>query len=483
MTRSRKDGHEIKLHFLGAAGRVTGSMHLIEYRGGDRTIRVIVDGGLTVENPRADYQNRLPKGVSPADIDLVVATHAHMDHTGLIPLLVRYGFRGPVIATGATCGLLNFMLADAAKLQEESASGSPPLYEQQDARQCISQLKKIEFNQQTEIASGVKLTALPAGHLLGAALMHFEIGSGAQKRRLTFMGNVGRPGEPLLETLAPLRFSDYIVTEATYGGQEHPVENARDVLCRYVLEAYDRAGRATSGGAGVIVIPAFSVGRGQVIMNDLSELMRQNRLPVMPVYVDSPMMDRATALHRAPQFRQLFNRRIQKSFASGLDPFSTPMQVENLTPAASRSLCRFTSTPFIVVSSSGMASGGRVLHHLRARLGQANCTVIFTGFQARETLGHKLTHLPEWRGDALPRVRVNGDEVPVRATINTIPHYSAHASHTDLINWFARLESNPRKVFVEHGEPERIEALANALCLKRGCNVETPKNRQSYLLE
>lgn len=351
--RNRTGASPIKLHVLGAAGAVTGSLNLIEYFEPDSVTRFLVDCGLTVEEPQADFLNRLPAGIKPSDINFVVISHAHIDHSGFLPKLVKDGFNGPVYLTQASADLLQFMLPDSGFLQEQAAdranarnrkrvpattSGAcaarqtggrtartKPLYTRQDAEQSLSRLRPLSYNHRHQLAANVAVTLTDAGHILGSAVVNLEIGKGAGKRTFSFSGNIGRYDAPLLSTLQPVHGADYVMVESTYGNKQHLHRDRLAALADIINRAYTRALRKDSHyGCGVIMIPSFAVGRAQVVLSDLRQLMQERRIPSIPVFVDSPMMIHATAVHR--KHEELFNTATRALFNAGIDPFTTPDQ-------------------------------------------------------------------------------------------------------------------------------------------------------------
>lgn len=523
---ARSGKPQIKLHVLGAAGGVTGSLNMFEYTDGRTTTRFLMDVGLTVENETADFQNRLPRGLKASDINFVVISHAHLDHSGYLPKLVKDGFTGKVYVTAATADLLAIMLPDSGFLQEEGArrfnrrnhrvatesygsranrsqaqeSGKTqgkgktrprqaradrqPLYTRQDAVYSLTRLASVPYDVRTELCDGVALTFTEASHILGAAVVNLEIGKGAHKRTFCFTGNVGRQRMPLLRDLAAVKVADYLMSESTYGDKLHLKRDRFTVLADIINQAHARAlNKHEKFGYGVIMIPAFAVGRAQVILNDLRLLMEAGRIPKIPVFVDSPMTIRATEVHRKHADR--LDLATSRMLAAGADPFATPRQTECLDRSASEALDQPQSEPIIIVGSSGMASGGRIVQHLKARLPGAQNTVVFIGYQGTGTLGSQLVgcKIDPCRSCA-EEVRIYGEPVHVRATIEFMGDYSGHADYSELVAWMRRFERRPKQTFLVHGDADALTSLQGHI--ERGLgwkNVVIPKPRETFILD
>lgn len=433
------------LTFLGGAHTVTGSKTLLD----TGHARVLVDCGLFQGHKELRLANWKPFPVDPDSIDAIVLTHAHIDHCGFLPRLYRLGYRGPVYATRGTGDLAAIVLPDSGHLQEEEAEyanrkgyskhhPAEPLYTEADARECLQLLQTVEFGEQRTVASGVDVTWTRAGHILGAASLHIE----ALDRKVVFSGDLGRSSHPLLRPPDPIGAADVVVIESTYGDTEHVDADADDVMARVV-------GDAASCG-GVVVIPAFAVDRTEVVLWHLDRLVARGEVPDIPIFVDSPMASRALATYReelgrrSPEFRpELFDREL---FAS-LDI------TETRTTEESKSL-NGRLGPFVIVSASGMATGGRVLHHLADRIGDGRNAVLLVGFQAPGTRGDKL------RGGAR-HIRMFGHEFPVSADVVSV-ELSAHADRSELLAWLATA-TGPASVLVNHGELDGSEGLAAAV--------------------
>ncbi|HEY9786883.1 MAG TPA: MBL fold metallo-hydrolase [Candidatus Obscuribacterales bacterium] len=524
----------VKLHVLGSAEQVTGSMMLFEYTDRERTTRFLLDAGMTVENEKADFQNRLPSGITPQDIDFVVISHAHIDHSGYLPRLYKLGFKGPVYTTHATRDLLEIMLPDSGFLQEEAArraneralkmakadagegarsegdkekSGKEgrrktkdarltvarvePLYTQRDAQESLSLIRGIEYDVRKQLAPEIFVTFTEAGHILGAAVVNLEMGSGKSKRTFCFTGNIGRARMPLLKDVAPVKAADYVMSESTYGNRLHEKRDRLEVLAGITNRAYERALKgSTKHGAGLILFPAFAVGRAQTVLNDLRQLMADGRIPEMKIYVDSPMTIRATEVHR--RHRELLNAETRALFAKGIDPFRTPGLVECMERAESEKLDQPMDKPAIIIGSSGMASGGRIVRHLLARLSGRQNTVVFVGYQGTGTLGQQLigkdarTALGgttvEPAAKHVRTVRIYGQPVKVYATIEFMSDYSAHGDYGDIIGWLSRFERRPKKTFLVHGDEDAMASLKARIEKVLAWDVSVPKPREVFIL-
>lgn len=501
----------LKLHVLGAAGAVTGSLNLFEYIERDRVTRFLVDVGLTVEDERADFMNRLPLGIKPSDIDFIIISHAHIDHSGYLPKLVKDGFTGPAYLTPASADLLNFMLPDSGFLQEEAVKRAnarnrknlpateggasdgvkargktpqrQPLYTQEHAKKSLQHLRPIPYHERRELAPNVAVTFTDAGHILGSAVVNLEIGSGSSKRTFCFSGNIGRYDMPLLAQLEPVRTADYVMVESTYGNKLHADRDRLPVLADIINRAYERAKeKHPKFGCGVIMIPAFAVGRAQVIMSDLRELMAAGKIPEVPVFIDSPMTIRSTAVHG--KYKEAFDGKTRSLMDANVDPFTTPDQTLCHDWQQSVALLEPQNKPIIIIGSSGMASGGRIVQHLQHRLPARQSTVVFVGYQGTGTLGQTLVGgLRDGNPAARPAtVRIGGKEVRVNATIEFMPDYSAHADYNDTLRWLRGFQRRPRNIFLVHGDADALEGLEGHVKNSLGWNVIVPKAKQEFVL-
>ena len=465
------------LQFWGAAQTVTGSMHLVEANGH----RLLLDCGMA--QGRRQEANKL-NSEFPFDvkgIDAVVLSHAHLDHSGKLPLLVKNGFSGSIFSTSATRDLCSAMLADSASLQEMDAKyvnrhnekqGLPfikPLYTMHDVANAMRLFQTVEFRRPLEILPGIRMTFRNAGHILGSASVALEIaeGLGSEKKvtTLAFTGDLGRKGAAVVRDPDVIDRADVLITESTYGGRSHgPMNEARKNLARVVSQ--------TANNGGLLIIPAFAVGRTQDVVYHLHELMESKEIPSMPVYVDSPLATNITDIFR--QHPECFDEETEQLLMQdgGRDPFGFYMLKYTRSTEESKKL-NDIRRPAIIISASGMCEGGRVLHHLRRNIGDPKTTVLFVGFQAENTLGRKLL-----RGDKT--ARIYGEEYPVRARMEAIDGYSAHADEGELLDFIAAIPNKPQHVFVVHGEPDATAAMAAGLARLGIENVTIPERGERF---
>ena len=504
----------IKLTFLGAAGHVTGSMNLVEYWQGEEVTRFLLDAGLNMENKRLDHGNRFPKGVGPGDIDFIILSHAHIDHSGFLPKMVKDGFRGKVYCTPATADLTKILLPDSGFLQEEAAkrankrrggSGAKPgakkggrsttsnqkkpLYTERQARRSLKYLTSLDYNETHELVRGVKVKFTEAGHILGSAVTTVEIGLGGHKKTLCFTGNIGRRDAPLLKKLETIRGADYLITESTYGNKLHLKRDRLKELARILNEAIERA-KVTERrkGKGVILVPAFAVGRAQVFLNDLRQLVESGMIPNLKVFLDGRMSLSATHLHRV--YRDDLDDATQAVFNAGEDAFKTPKYAQCKIWKQSEALLAPQSEPIIVVGSSGMANGGRIVSHLQTRLTGRNNTVLFVGYQGTGTLGHSLVRFADDPPASISKceapcpqtVTVQGKKLRVRAKVEFMSDYSAHADYSDILWWLGNFKRKPVKTFIVHGDEDALTGLQHRIKSSLRWDVEVPRPRESFYL-
>lgn len=443
------------IQFLGAAGTVTGSRYLVRAAGR----RVLVDAGLFQGRKELRLRNWAPFPVDPAGIDAVVLTHAHLDHTGALPLIARQGFRGPAFCTAATRDLCTLLLPDSGRLQEEEARfanekgyskhapHARPLYDEADAVAALSLLVPAPYRRRVEVAPGVAVTFHRAGHILGSAAVEMEIagGTGTPALRVLFSGDLGRYGAPILPDPEPAPAADALLVECTYGDRTHPAEPPAEALRREVLAAVARG--------GALLVPAFAIGRTQEILFLLRELESRDLVPRLPVFVDSPMAVDATPIHLA--HREDHDEEMRRLFREGVEPLRPARLTFARSPEQSRAINRVEG-PCVVVSASGMATGGRVLHHLARRLPDPRTTVLLVGYQAAGTRGWSLAN-------GARTLRIHGEDVPVRAAVVSLSSFSAHGDRDEVDRWLATLPAPPRRTFCVHGEPAALHATAERL--------------------
>jgi metallo-beta-lactamase family protein len=438
--------------FLGGTGTVTGSRFLVD----TGRARVLVDCGLFQGLKELRRRNWAPFPVAPEGIDAVVLTHAHVDHTGYLPALVRDGFRGPVVATPGTVGLCRVLLLDAAHLQEEEARFANqagyskhrpalPLYTTQDAEHALLLLEPVHEGVRRNLAPGVDVELQPAGHILGSAsvLLHLD---GPPARRLLVSGDLGRDAHPLFLPPPPPPAADAVLVESTYGDRAHPDTEAG-------IEALASVVRRTAERGGSVVVPSFAVDRTEVVLHVLRRLRAEGRIPDLPVYADSPM-----ALTVLAQYRRAVAHRdptLRPEILDGPDPFDPGNLHECHSVDESKALNDLV-VPSIIISASGMATGGRVLHHLARRLPDPRHSVVLPGFQAAGTRGRALA-------DGAAALKLLGQYVPVRAEVAVIEAFSVHADADELVDWLGRAPEPPELTCCVHGEPEAAAALRDRI--------------------
>ena len=465
----------MRLSFHGADRGVTGSCHLLEAGG----VRVLVDCGLYQGEHELHEENDQPFGFEPADIDCVLLTHAHLDHCGRLPLLVRRGFRGRILTTAASRELARIVLLDAAHLNEEEAEhqarrgrrrgrrGEPPLYTTLDALNTLDFFHdSAVYGQAIPLDKHVTATFLDAGHILGSAWIRLDVEEKGRRRRLLFSGDLGNRGRPLLHDPAPPPEADYVLMETTYG--DHCHKSVPDSVAELFAAINDTFARG-----GNVLIPTFALERAQELLFYLREGVRTQRLPAaMQVFLDSPMAISATGIFG--RYPDCYNRGVAELFRRGEDPFDLPGLRFTRTPEASMAINRVRGGA-VIMAGSGMCTGGRIRHHLKHNLWRADCSVVFVGFAAPGTLARRII-------DGAHTVNLFGEPVRVNARIHTINGFSAHADREELLAWHAGT-GRPRRTFLVHGDPERgMGAMATAL-EELGFKVECPRQGEEVELE
>ncbi|HEV2851929.1 MAG TPA: MBL fold metallo-hydrolase [Thermoanaerobaculia bacterium] len=442
--------------FHGACGVVTGSCTHLSW--GDR--QILVDCGLYQGGEELEARNRNPFPFRPHELTAVVVTHAHLDHTGLLPRLVAEGYSGPIYCTVPSRGLISLVLQDSAKLQEEetryarqkgySRHADPrPLYTEEDARHALKLLRTVPFGEERELFPGVRLRFVRAGHLLGAASVEIS-GKGADGERRTwcFSGDVGRYGVPILKDPEPPRDAPAaLLLESTYGDRRHAQEDAAEALGRIIEETYARG--------GMVIIPAFALGRTQDVLYHLSALADAGRLDPSTVFLDSPMAIDATQIYDRAEAEHDEDLAALVNDPLGADRFARCRTVDQSKALNTR------GQPAVIVASSGMANGGRVVHHLLHRLGDPRSSVVFVGYQAAGTRGRALL-------DGAETIAIHGQTVWVKAKIHQLQGLSAHADRDELLRWCRALAAPPQRIFLNHGEDPARKALAAAIADELG---------------
>ena len=459
-----------KITFLGAAGTVTGSKYLVEAGGK----RLLVDCGLFEGSKELKQRNWDSLPVDPATIDWVVLTHAHIDHTGYLPRLVRSGYHGPIYANAATHELCGLLLPDSAHLQEEDAqfaakkgyaSHKPPLplYTVPDAQAALQQFRDIPRADSFAISPQFTVRGHDAGHILGSSWIELTITENNKQTLVVFSGDIGRYGEPILKDPEPPSRADFLLCESTYGDRDHPSGSITDELADVINRVAKRG--------GAVVIPAFAVGRTQLLMYYLRELEDQQRIPHLPVFVDSPMAINVTGLY-ANHTEDHDLEFTKEQLEGNHDPLNMREVHMTRTVEESKKINEVVS-PCIIISASGMATGGRILHHLARRLPDSRCAVLLVGYQAEASRGRALQ-------DGAKYVRIYGEDVPVRAEVVNIGQLSAHAGKSELLRWLSGFQAPPRQTFLVHGEPVALGALRDAIASQFHWPVTIPAYRQSF---
>lgn len=460
MSGSRAD--QFRLRFLGAAGTVTGSKYLLA---NDKQ-KILIDCGLFQGLKELRLKNWDQFPIDPKFIDAIVLTHAHLDHSGYIPRLVKEGFRGKIFCTPATFALCRILLTDAGFLQEEEAewlnrkqfskhSPALPLFTEKDAEISFEQFVPINFDESFEVTQGVRATFRYAGHILGAATAVIE----ARAIKIAFSGDLGRANDPILHAPTLLPAVDYLVVESTYGNRQHDSVDPVQELETVINEALQKK--------GVILIPSFAVGRAQSLMYYLSILKKSGRIPNVPMYLNSPMALNATDLFC--KFKSLH----KLSDEQCKDMCETVQYVK--TVEESKALNE-RKGPMIIISASGMATGGRIVHHLKAFVSNPSTTVVLTGFQAAGTRGRALQ-------DGAKELKIHGEFISVLADIKVLKNSSAHADYVEILDWLSRSKINPQKVFVTHGEVDAALKMKEHIQDRFHWSCEVPKQDQEFALE
>ncbi|MGA8872794.1 MAG: MBL fold metallo-hydrolase [Candidatus Acidiferrales bacterium] len=454
-----------KITFLGAAGTVTGSKYLVEAEGK----RLLVDCGLFEGSRELKQRNWDKLTVDPATIDWVLLTHAHIDHTGYLPRLVRNGFRGPIYANIATHELCTLLLPDSAHLQEEdtryavkkgySRHKPPlPLYTVAESQTALQQFREIPSNAGFKISPQFSVLPHDAGHILGATWLELTITENGKQTLVVFSGDVGRYDQPILKDPESPTRADFLLCESTYGDREHPTGSVTDELADVVNQTAKRG--------GAVVIPAFAVDRTQLLLYYLRVLEKAQRIPHLPVYLDSPMAINTTEIYT--------RHRADHDLKPQTDPDPMDIQEVHMTCSVEDSKkINDMVAPCIIISASGMITGGRVLHHLAHRLPDSRSTVLLVGYQAEGSGGRALLNGAKF-------LRIHGAEVRVRAQVVEMCQLSAHAGKSELLRWISGIQAPPKRTFMVHGEPSGLTSLRDAIVAQHGWPVTIPDYLQSF---
>ena len=466
----------MKIHFLGANRQVTGSRYCLE----TNTTRLMIDCGLFQER-QYEARNWHKSTLPPDSLDAVVLTHGHIDHTGLIPRLVREGYHGPIYASAPTVDLAEIMLMDAAKIQKEDAdykkrrhkkqkrtSRYPvePLYDAEDVEATLKLLRPIDYYQQVQVSSDISVTFHDAGHILGSAVLECHVREDGKTRKIVFSGDIGQDGKPLIRDPDRLDSADVLVMESTYGDREH-LESEHDVETQFAEIISE-----TTHAGGKTIIPTFAVERAQEIMYHIARLVSQDRIPNIDVYLDSPMAVDVTKVFR--QHRDCLDEDTIQLIESGTAPLKFPGLHMSRSSEQSRAINEIEG-PCVIMSTSGMCTAGRIKHHLKRNISDPRATILFVGYQAHGTLGRHIV-------DGKERVRIHGREREVHASVRQIFGFSGHADREGLLAWSGHFGS-PKQVFLTHGDEEAAEALAAELRRKRQWDVTIPHYESVHDIE
>jgi metallo-beta-lactamase family protein len=463
-----------ELTFLGAARTVTGSKYLLTH--GRAT--VLFDCGLFQGLKELRLRNWEDLPVPASSINAVVLTHAHLDHVGYLPRLVKQGFTGTVFCTSGTAELCQLVLPDSGRIQEEDARQANrhgyskhhpavPLYDEADAHRALTHLHPVGFHRQVEIAQGVTIEFIGSGHLLGSAYIVTRLSGEGDGKTVLFGGDLGRYARPVLPDPEAAVQADVVLVESTYGDRDHPSDDQGDAFAAVIRETVTRGGK--------LIIPSFAIGRVEELLYWIRRLERERRIPVMPVYVDSPMASEALRFYTQRAHELDPDMRVPgKPGAREASAFATARFQVIASPQQSKELTA-NRRAGIVISSSGMATGGRVLHHMAAALPDPKNTILFAGFQAEGTRGRQLI-------EGASEVRIHGSSVPVRARIAKLNSMSGHADRSEIVRWLKTCPSAPQRLFLVHGEPAPMDALKATIKTAFGWDAATPRHLETVTL-
>ncbi len=469
-------GLRIKLRFLGAAENVTGSRHLLEFDG----TRILIDCGLFQER---EYLGRNWEdfGFDPASLDAVLLTHAHLDHCGLLPKLVKEGFTGQVYCTKATSELAQIVLLDSGKIQEEDAEYKrkrhkraeytpprpvEPLYTMEEAQACFEQFRPVRYRKLFRLGPGVEASFHEAGHILGASVIQIRLCLNGVCRTILYTGDLGRVGKPILRDPEIIEQADYVLVESTYGDREHhDIENTKHQL----EEAVNRTWEA----GGNLVVPSFSIERSQEVLYYMNELLMEDRIPHIMTFLDSPMAVRVTRVFE--DHPELYDQEMAELVRNDESPFSFKGLKLVESTRESKAINHIKGT-IMIIAGSGMCTGGRIKHHLVNNISRPESTILFVGYQAHGTLGRRIV-------DGEPEVRILGKTFEVKASVVQAHGFSAHADRKEILTWLQNLKNKPRKVFVIHGERDNAHQFRDYLAEQTGWDVMVPKYRDEVIID
>lgn len=461
-----------KLSFLGAAGTVTGSRFLLETRGK----KILIDCGLFQGPKELRQRNWDPFPVDPAGVDYVIFTHAHIDHIGYFPRLCKDGFRGKAICTNPTADLAKILLLDSGHLQEEDAEWANkkktskhepalPLFTVEDAEKSLAFFEPHYYGEQIGLGNGITIKFKDAGHILGSSMIDLRLSDEDTRRKIVFCGDLGRPARAILRDPAQVYDVEYLVLESTYGDRLHEDNNSYESFIRVYNESIERG--------GVLVIPSFAVGRTQTLLYIIRELEEKKLIPSIPVYIDSPMALDATHVYERHIKSQDLSVRVMA--INGKNVFKTGQLYLCDSRKKSKALNEIENRA-VIISASGMVTGGRILHHLAQRLPNPKNTVLFVGYQAEGTRGRTIV-------EGHDEVKIYGDMVPIRAHVENISGFSCHADYNETLAWLLGFNRPPKKTFIVHGEKAASESLADKIRDRFGWHCEIPKLEESFLLD
>ena len=461
---------DVRIKFLGAVRSVTGSKYLLEID----NRRILVDCGLFQGQKELRLRNWSKLPIEPAEIDVVLITHAHIDHTGYLPRLVKDGFGGRIICTQATEDLMNIMLLDAGKLQEEEAqfafkrgyskhSKPEPLFGTEDARKVLAMIESHPMNATIKVIDGVSIMFRNAGHILGAAIIEMTLKGTTQQKKIVFSGDLGRNNDPIMRPPTKITSADILLVESTYGDRLNPMEEVEKDLAKAINDSYN--------ARGTVIMPAFAVGRTQNLLFYLNKLMTAGDIPEIPIFIDSPMAINVTGLYEKHSDSHKLNVRNQNG--NLLSVFDS-RNIHFCNSSESSRELNDRRDPGIIISASGMCTGGRILHHLYHRLPNKHDTILFVGYQAEGTRGRNIQ-------DGAESVRIFGIEVPIKCSVKEIHGLSAHADQLELVGWISHFDSAPKMTFVTHGELDPATAL-QAKIKAKGWNCTIPEYLESFEL-
>jgi len=466
---------QIKLKFLGAAQNVTGSRHFLQANG----VGLLVDCGLYQERHFIE-RNWEPFSVSPATINAVLLTHAHLDHCGLLPKLVRDGFTGKIYCTEATSEIAKIILLDSAKIQEEDAEHKRkrhekqgrkgpypvvPLYTIEDAEACFDHFEPVPYREVVDFGNGVEATFYDAGHVLGSSIIRAKVRQNGQERIILFSGDIGRPDRPIVRDPTVFDKADYVLIESTYGDRGH--EDTEDIK-----KMMGQVINSTRNAGGNIIVPSFALERSQEVLYYINELLQKGLIEPIKIFLDSPMASRITKVFK--EHPELFDKKMTESVKNHQSLFDMPMLQLAGTAAESKAISHIKE-PIMVIAGSGMCTGGRIKYHLVNNITRPESTIMFVGYQAQGTLGRQIV-------DGKKQVRILGHTYPVEAKIVRVHGFSAHADKDELLAWLKELEAPPRKVFVVHGEAESAKSFGDYIREETAWDVAVPEYQDEVIL-